>query len=327
MKTKMFLLISFFLVLSTLKHASGQEKDELTWYTSTPIHASKIFAKEFEKRKGLKLKVVNFEIIDEEVLENILVGRKPVPDVLDSSRVDILRKFLEINFLLKYRSPENVYYPRKRVTNEDYLGYLTTTPILIAYNKEAVPKADAPVSWYDFLKPRWEGEIATFDFKGDRMTNRALELFWEKRLGRKFLYRLEKLRPISYKDSGSVSNALIIRETLIGAVSFDQFSEHAMQRDYPIRYVWPKEGIIIVPKYIAIPYSAKNQRAAKLFMDFILSGEGQLLYQKLLGTTMSLREGVELLEPFQQKLSRGYPIFLFRVADDREFLVPYWSLK
>ncbi|RKX74789.1 MAG: hypothetical protein DRP87_16115 [Spirochaetes bacterium] len=43
----------------------------------------------------------------------------------------------------------------------------------------------------------------------------------------------------------------------------------------PLRYVWPEDGAVFIPSPIAIFKDSKNSEAAKVFIDYIISREGQ----------------------------------------------------
>jgi len=51
----------------------------------------------------------------------------------------------------------------------------------------------------------------------------------------------------------------------------------------PVLGVWPKEGVPREPWTAGILKRAPHPNAAKLFMDFMLSQEGQTLYVKIMG--------------------------------------------
>src|SRR3981081_4259328 len=51
----------------------------------------------------------------------------------------------------------------------------------------------------------------------------------------------------------------------------------------PLRGIWPKEGVPSEPWTTAILKRAPHPNAARLFLDFLLSREGQTLYVKTMG--------------------------------------------
>jgi iron(III) transport system substrate-binding protein len=52
---------------------------------------------------------------------------------------------------------------------------------------------------------------------------------------------------------------------------------NAKAKGSPVDFVFPKEGVTAVTEPVAILKTAKNQEAAKAFVSFILSKEGQEL--------------------------------------------------
>ena len=53
------------------------------------------------------------------------------------------------------------------------------------------------------------------------------------------------------------------------------------QKGRPIEAVWPADGVPIVLGPLAIMERARHPNAAKLFLDFALSREGQTIFQNL----------------------------------------------
>jgi len=60
-------------------------------------------------------------------------------------------------------------------------------------------------------------------------------------------------------------------------VLVDFMAYNAKKQGSPIDFVFPKEGAPAVTEPVAIVKSTKNEAAAKAFVDFILSDDGQKL--------------------------------------------------
>ena len=73
----------------------------------------------------------------------------------------------------------------------------------------------------------------------------------------------------------------------------------------PIEEVFAPEGVPIVPYADGIPKTAKNPNAAKLFMNWRLSVEGQTFMIKELGNLTSLKVPPAYPEGFDPKVRFG----------------------
>ena len=76
------------------------------------------------------------------------------------------------------------------------------------------------------------------------------------------------------KGNGSVQTALLNGEKGLGLL-VDYMALRAKADGAPIEFVYPSEGSLCVTEPIGILKSSKNQELAKLFVDFILSEDGQ----------------------------------------------------
>ena len=60
-------------------------------------------------------------------------------------------------------------------------------------------------------------------------------------------------------------------------VLVDFMAIRAREKGSPIEFVFPREGVTVVTEPVAILAGTKNAPAARAFVDFLLSPEGQLL--------------------------------------------------
>jgi iron(III) transport system substrate-binding protein len=72
----------------------------------------------------------------------------------------------------------------------------------------------------------------------------------------------------------------------------------------PIDTLFPPEGVPITPHAAGIPKSAANPNAARLFLDWVLSPEGQAVYIRDQGTLSALKEWPAALPGFDPKVQK-----------------------
>ncbi len=199
---------------------------------------------------------------------------QPRPDVLlvaDAASMEALKKDGRL-----------LAYPQAKVDGIDagvvdvdrtYFGTkLITTGI--AVNTAAKVR---PTSWADLGKPEYKGQISMPSplYSGaaaimlGTMTQRP-DLGWA------FFEKLKANDAIAVRGNGAVSTAVANGEKTYGVlVDFMAFTAKA--RGSPIDFVFPAEGNPAVTEPVAILRTSQNQAAARAFVDFLLSDEGQKL--------------------------------------------------
>src|SRR6478736_6991511 len=144
----------------------------------------------------------------------------------------------------------------------------------IAVNTSAKSR---PTSWADLAKPEYKGQIAMPSplYSGaaaimlGTMTARN-DLGWG------FFEKLKASDTIAVRGNGAVLNAVANGEKSYGVV-VDFMAFNAKAKGSPIDFVFPAEGLPAVTEPVAILKTAQNAAAARAFVDFILSDEGQKL--------------------------------------------------
>ncbi|MCC7276670.1 MAG: extracellular solute-binding protein [Alphaproteobacteria bacterium] len=222
--------------------------------------------------------------------------------------IDLARK----GMLLQYMSPE---YAAHQAGSHDngYWGSARVIGVIMAYNKNKLPAEQAPKAWVDLLKPEFKGKkIAIQNAAAGTAFNQFYML--ERVLGVDFIKKLAAQEPVIMPTSGQVSDAMIRGEVLVGATvdHWRAFEESAVKAG--IVGVYPTEGMPIAVAPVAILKGAPNPNAAKLFMDYVLSQEGQTRLNTEIYGVYSMRADVKA-PPGQKALADTKPLIPTDLAD------------
>ena len=144
----------------------------------------------------------------------------------------------------------------------------------IIYNKAAKM---IPTSWADLAKPELKGQISMASplysgaaaVKLSAVTARS-DLGWT------FIEALKANEASAVRGNGAVLRAVATGEKLYGII-VDFMAYNAQKQGSPVEFVFPKEGVTVVTEPVAILKTAQNKVAARQFVDFLLSDEGQRL--------------------------------------------------
>jgi iron(III) transport system substrate-binding protein len=178
----------------------------------------------------------------------------------------------------QYVDPENRYL----------FNFNGESRIVLAYNKNLV-NPDEVRSYWDILKPKWKGKIVGLDPMSGGSGD-ALRFFYHNRLlGPEFLKRLLTEMDMTISgDSRQMGDWLAAGKfaiTIFGPVSRMDL-DLAKEQGLPVDWFEPahlKEGAYITAGSggVALMNRAPHPHAATVAINWLLSREGQIAYQKL----------------------------------------------
>ena len=155
-----------------------------------------------------------------------------------------------------------------------------------AYNPQLVNGADYR-SYWDFLNPKLKGKITSIDPRKVRGAGASWQfLYYHKDLGVKFVTRLfsemnvvmagEIRQAVDWVGSGKVAICLPCQDSSVIKAK----NQGVPISDFPITHF--KEGINISSAFgqLALMNRAPHPNAAKVFINWYLSREGQIAFQK-----------------------------------------------
>ncbi|HVM78438.1 MAG TPA: extracellular solute-binding protein [Stellaceae bacterium] len=177
--------------------------------------------------------------------------------------------------LLPYHSPELAAFPED-AHGGDFWTTARIIGVIMAYNKNVLAPEKAPKSWLDILKPDFKGrKLIIQDSAAGTSFNQMYIL--EKLLGIDFMRKWGEQKPIIVATSAQLIDLLVRGEALVGATvdHFRAFEPDAVKAG--IVGIYPTEGMPLALAPIAILKGAPHPNAAKLFVDFTLSHDGNTL--------------------------------------------------
>ena len=146
-------------------------------------------------------------------------------------------------------------------------------PTVIAYNTNAITKA--PDSWKSLADAAYANKIVMPNpaVSGAAAYN-AAAWYLDKTLGEQWFADLGKNKPVIADSNGPVSQAIASGSQPVGVV-VDYLIRDLKAKGSPVAVSYPKEGVPYVSEPIGIFKDSKNQQAAKAFVDYIVSQQGQ----------------------------------------------------
>ena len=238
------------------------------------------YAKEFTKKYPF-IRTEVFRSSGEKVQARFLVEHRANVHNADIFQTSIVQVYQLKNagLLAKYISEESAAYPEGF---KDPLGYWTAfylIPYVIGYNTKLVSAKDAPNSYEELLNPKWKGQIGLETEEYQWFYHLVQILGKEK--GLDYMRRLAGQNLQMRKGHTLLAQLVAAGEMALAVVVYSNRVERMKMSGAPIDWVRFKGPTITAINAISIPEKAPHPNAAKLFVDFVLSREGQNLLRGL----------------------------------------------
>ncbi|MBW0366914.1 ABC transporter substrate-binding protein [Ensifer adhaerens] len=256
-------------LLSTAANA-----ESLVLYTSQPNEDAQATVDAFQAANpGIEVEWVREGTtkIMAKLMAEIEAGN-PVADVLLIADTVTMQRLKEAGHLADYKSPEAANYDAALYDADG--AYYSTKMITtgIVYNTSAAMK---PEGWQDLSKPDAKGLVTMpSPLTSGAALIHAQTLTGIDGLGWDYYKALAENGATAAGGNGGVLKAVATGEKAYGMlVDFMAIREKA--KGAPVEFVFPAEGVSAVTEPVGILKTAKNVEAAKKFVDFLLSEEGQ----------------------------------------------------
>src|SRR3979409_1058260 len=169
----------------------------------------------------------------------------------------------------------------------------------IAYNSALVQKP--PKSWMDLTKPEYGNKQIGQVFAASGGTTWTRIMFERQVLGEDYWKKQAATNPVLYPSGAPTADSLVRGEVSIAPLLHNAI--YPKEKDgAPIKIFFPPEGAPVNPYATGIPKTAAHPNAAKLFLNWNLSLEGQTFMIKELGNLTSLKVPPFYPEGFDPKV-------------------------
>ncbi len=157
-------------------------------------------------------------------------------------------------------------------------------------NTNLVKPGEEPQSWFDLLEPKWKGQIAIRDPRlpgpGSEGLTGAMDL------GEDYWRKMAQQDVVLVPSSGRHIDMIALGEIALDVFPSHTRGEAAMNAGAPLRFIHLKEGSSITTKGPAILKDAPHPNAALVFLNWLMSREGQIAISKPQGR-ITIRTDIE----------------------------------
>lgn len=203
-------------------------------------------------------------------------------DFIWSSAMDLQVKLVQDGYAQEYKSSQRADLPDWAVYKDTAYG-TTAEPIVFVYNARLVPEADVPRT-HEALqkllvdkKAAYQGKVTSYD--PERSGVGFLFVTQDALVNTDALWALAKAVGGAggklYTSSGAMMERIASGEHTIGFNMIGSYALERRKKDPNLGVVLPSDHTLVMCRVAFIPKGAKHPNAAKLFLDFLLSKQGQ----------------------------------------------------
>jgi ABC-type Fe3+ transport system substrate-binding protein len=279
---------------------AAKKEGELSWWTTIAQDQSQKIIDEFMKLYPF-IKATYWRSgsvgIHNKILIEARAGRTSW-DVVSQTTPEFIHELKQKKVIAPYNSPE-----RRRFSSDlkDKDGFWTGTyalPTGVGFNTQQVKREDAPKNYQDLLNPKWKGKKISVDDESYELLVGLMQA-WGRQAAVSYLKKLAAQDPMVGRGNSQRTQLLAAGEFPL-AIAYTHTVEYSKSQGNSVDWV-NLEPVVIKFDGIMLGSKAAHPNAAKLFIDFILSQQGQTLLQSF--SRVTLRDGVE---PNPPRLIKGF---------------------
>lgn len=260
--------------------AGAKSEGRLVLYTGMDTEEANLYVTKFAKRFPF-IKADLFRSSGETVQARFLVEHRANTHNADIFQTSIVQVYQLKNsgLLMRYVSEEASAYAEGFKDRQGYWTAFYQIPYVIGYNTRLIAAKDIPASYEDLLNPKWKGLIG-LETEEYQWFYHLMRLMGRDK-GLDFMRRLARQEPQMRKGHTLLAQLVAAGEMALATVLYSNRVERMKASGAPVDWVRFKGPTITAINAIAIPEKAPHPNAAKLFVDFALSKEGQGLLRGL----------------------------------------------
>jgi len=185
--------------------------------------------------------------------------------------------------IMKYDSPERAKYPDTLKDADGYWNILHLGVQGMAYNTKLVAPELAPKRYEDLLHPRWRPKQIAMDYRDSSWMAVMLEIMGDSE-GLAFMKKLAAKDLYMRENKNLLTQLLAAGEFPLLANTYLETFVKIHKAGAPIEWVAGRNPIPASTHLLGIYAHARHPNAAKLFVDFLLSQEGQSITANVIGS-------------------------------------------
>jgi iron(III) transport system substrate-binding protein len=257
---------------------AARKEGTLVLYTSLATSESVPLTQAFEKKYGVKVEL--WRSLSDQVMRRALNearARRNAVDVIETNAPE-LEALARERVTARFESPHIADIPAWGVPAHRMWVADRVDFFVVAFNTGKVKREELPKTYEGFLDPKWKGRIGLE--ATDQEWLAGLAKHWGERRALEFFRGLAAMRPDVRRGHVLLSEMVSAGDVPVSLTNYASNADSMKRRGKPIDWV-PVEPVIGRPQALGLAASAPHPNAAMLFADFVLSPEGQQLFNSM----------------------------------------------
>ena len=256
----------------------ARKEGRVNFYTSMAAVESKLLADAFQAKYPF-LTVDITRLSTDKLMQRITTEQRTGANLFDAATNSTMEAHLlnKAGLLARYVSPEAAsFFADSKDPGGRWVDMYSNLRV-IAYNTRLVPKERIPKRYEDLLDPGWKGQIGFPDGQYAWYATMLRVMGDDK--GRKFMQGLGR-QGLHYRSAPVLITQFVAAGEFNLGLVYENQAFRFKNQGAPLGLA-PLPFVTKNMHPLALSSAAPHPNAGKLFIDFVLSKEGQLLIKKL----------------------------------------------
>lgn len=219
-------------------------------------------------------------------------------DVVSQTTPEFIHELKQKAVIAPYHSAERRHFSNDLKDKDGYWTGTYALPTGLGFNTQQVKREEVPKNYQELLHPKWKGKKISVDDESYEFLVGLMQA-WGRSAAIDYFKKLAAQEPMIGRGNSQRTQLLAAGEFPL-AISYTHTVEWSKAQGNSVDWV-NLEPVVIKFDGIMLGAKAAHPNAAKLFIDFILSQQGQSLLQSF--SRVTLREGIE---PNPPRLIKGF---------------------
>ncbi|PWV81546.1 extracellular solute-binding protein [Halomonas sp. A11-A] len=247
----------------------------LNFYTSMQLDVVEPIVEAFEAQfpeVSVDLLYSGSVELEQRIFSEIEAGRLRA-DVIWAANPALFMNLKEAGWLAAHDSPHKEAIPADLRDEDDMFFAGRVHHMGIGYNTNLVSEDQVPATWEAFLE--WGDQAASASPLHSGTNFNLLGAFTQSdELGFEWYERAREAGMQVVRGTGDVTRGVVSGEfAVIKGIDYIMAGQAA--EGAPVAFSFPEDGVLALPSPLAVTAESENDEAARAFLDFILSTEGQ----------------------------------------------------
>lgn len=258
----------------------AREEKSLVLYHTTNVPDTQKILDGFRQRAPY-LTVEPFRATGEKLIQRITTEIKAGRHLADVYIISGLQAWLlkGAGYIAPYRSPER---DRVNPALKDRDGYWTGiywNLEVLGYHTKLVPLHEVPKRWEELTGPRWKGQVG-LEEEDVQWYASILQLMGEEK-GKELMRRIAQQRPQIRRGHTLLGQLMAAGEFALAPTLRVHEAENLRRRGAPVDWHAIEPLAPNPPVCVLLPKGAPRPNAARVFIDYILSRDGQEILRQM----------------------------------------------